>query len=98
MNQFTLLHQIGSYTHNTSCRGIATVTSQPEELMKNNNKYRAADVPLSEATIPTKLADIRQKCSDLLTAEGDIALCLEDGDGRQPALGNGAYNPYNRSS
>jgi hypothetical protein len=66
--------------------------------MPNNNKNRASEVPLSECTIPTRLADIRRKCSDLLSADGEIALSIEDDAGhRGPESAGGAYNPYNRT-
>lgn len=64
-------------------------------MHNNNKKPRPPEVPLSEATIPTRLAEIRARCSDLLDANGDLALGL---DGDEPAREpGGAYNPYNRS-
>lgn len=62
--------------------------------MKNNNKTsQPAPLPLSETTIPTALADIRRRCSDLLDENGDIRLSLEDE--RERAVGG--FNPYDRS-
>lgn len=66
-------------------------------MMTNNNKKpREHDVPRSEATIPTKLAEIRSRCRDLLDENGDIALQLDDSDAATDSTG--AYNPYNRSA
>ncbi|ANO51351.1 hypothetical protein BA177_09185 [Woeseia oceani] len=69
--------------------------NQVEKLMQDlNEKHRPSDIPLSEATIPTRLADIRARCQDLLADEGELALTLDD-PGAPPA--HGAYNPYNHS-
>ena len=64
-------------------------------MQHNNDKSGPTAIPLSEATIPTRLADIRERCQDLLTDDGDIALTLDDHQGAEP--GHGAYNPYNRT-
>ena len=61
--------------------------------MENNYKKRQpAPVPLSETTIPTALADIRRRCSDLLDENGDIRLSLEDERERLA----GGFDPYDR--
>ncbi|MEQ8205229.1 MAG: hypothetical protein RIA65_03565 [Woeseia sp.] len=63
-------------------------------MQDTNEKKGRSDIPLSEATIPTRLADIRERCRDLLAADDEISLTLDD-PGAQPA--HGAYNPYNHS-
>ncbi|MEM7501045.1 MAG: hypothetical protein AAF417_03325 [Pseudomonadota bacterium] len=46
------------------------------------------ETPLSEATIPSSLADIQKRCADLLDDDGEInGLALEDASellGRDP--------------
>jgi len=58
-----------------------------------NYKKRSPDQPLSDSTIPIRLADIRKRCSDLLSDDSGLNLALEEGD--QPGQ---AFNPYDRST
>lgn len=60
--------------------------------MYDNYKKRSADQPLSDSTIPTSLADIRRRCSDLLSDDSALNLSLEDGE-----PGDQAFNPYDRN-
>jgi hypothetical protein len=57
---------------------------------KMNKKYD--DIPLSESNVSLKLADIQQRCSDLIDDYDDLGgLSLED-----PIVEPDSNNPYKR--
>ncbi len=60
-------------------------------------RSRAREVPLAEQTIPTALADIRRRCSDLLDENGDIRLALDDGSPGESSPGCG-FDPYDHGA
>lgn len=61
--------------------------------MYDNIKKRSADLPLSDSTIPTSLAEIRRRCSDLLDDDSALNLALEEGEEKSQA-----FNPYDRNA
>ena len=67
-----------------SCLYTATV----KRKTKKNQTSMSKETPLSEATIPSSLADIQKRCADLLDDDGEIKdLTLEDASellGRDP--------------
>ncbi|MGB5354519.1 MAG: hypothetical protein WBN32_12965 [Woeseia sp.] len=65
--------------------------------MNDKKKPRITDVPLSESTVAVSLSAIRRRCEDLLNAQGEIQLSIDDSSGSRK-LPDGAMDPYDNGA
>jgi len=87
VSQFTLWRQPCLYTATHSLSLNADKVGMDRKMIKD-----FTDVPLSESNVSLKLADIQERCSQLLSDSDELGgLSLED-----PVATPDNNNPYNR--